>query len=119
MSNNAFRFRRSKYGAKKTVCSHGHKHDSKREAGHCDRLHLRLYAGEITDLQQQPQFWFIIDGKQLKHRNGRRVGYQGDFSYVENGRKIVADTKGFTVRDWPLRRALFDALFPEWELIEV
>lgn len=119
MSNNAFRFRRSKYGAKKTVCSQGHKHDSKREAGHCDRLHFRLDAGEIEDLKVSVQFWFVIDGKQLKHRNGRRVGYLADFTYNEAGRKVVVDVKGYSVRDWPLRRAVFEALFPDWELIEV
>lgn len=119
MSNKAFRFRGNKYGAKKTVCSHGHKHDSKREAQQCDILHNRLYAGEIRDLVQQPQFWFVIDGKQLKHKNGRRVGYQGDFAFVEGERQVVVDAKGFAARDWPLRRAIFEALFPDWELREV
>lgn len=119
MSANARRFGRNKYGAKKTNCQHGHTHDSKREAVTCNQLYLRLQAGDITDLVQQPQFWFAIDGKPLKHRNGRRVGYQGDFSFIENGRKVVVDAKGFAARDWPLRRAIFEALFPDWELREV
>lgn len=119
MSNKAVRFRRNKYGAKKTHCDIGHKHDSKREAAYCGVLRNRLCAGEITDLEFQPQFWFVIDGKQLKHRNGRRVGYQADFAFVENGKKIVVDAKGFAARDWPLRRAVFEALFPDLELREV
>ena len=82
-------------------------------------LHLRLYAGEISNLVQQPQFWFVIDGKPMKHRNGRRVGYQGDFAFTEGNRQVVVDAKGFAARDWPLRRALFEALFPDWELREV
>lgn len=119
MSNKANRFRRSKYGAKKTYCAAGHKHDSKREAHRCDELVEMQANGLIVDLVNQPQFWFVIDGKQLKHRNGRRVGYQADFSYVVDGRKIIEDAKGFAARDWPLRRALFEALFSEYELREV
>lgn len=119
MSGNAARFRRNKYGAKKTQCSHGHKHDSKKEAKHCDELHLRMYAGEIAFLQVHHQFWFVIDGKPVKHRNGRRVGYLSDFTYIENGRQIVVDVKGFAARDWPLRRAIFEALYPDWELREI
>jgi len=109
----------SKYRAKKSVCGQGHQHDSKREAKHCDVLHLELRAGLIADLELQPQFWFIIDGKQVKHGNGRRVGYQADFAYTRDGRKCVDDAKGFTVRDWPLRRAIFLALFPDIQLREV
>jgi len=119
MSANAQRFRRNKYGAKKTQCGHGHKHDSKREAICCNDLHLRLCAGEISDLEVQPQFWFVINSKPVKHRNGRRVGYQADFAFLEAGRKIVVDAKGFAARDWPLRRAIFEALFPDLELREV
>lgn len=119
MSGNAHRFRKNKYGAKKTHCSHGHKHDSKKEAVYCDTLHNRLYAGEISDLKISVQFWFVINGKQVKHRNGRRVGYLADFSFFENGKLVVVDVKGFVVRDWPLRRAIFCALHPEIEFREV
>lgn len=111
--------RGSKYGAKKSFCAQGHQHDSKREAKHCDVLHLELNAGLITGLTMQPQFWFVIDGKQVKHGNGRRVGYQADFAYVRDGQPCVDDAKGFTVRDWPLRKAIFLALFPDIQLREV
>lgn len=109
----------SKYGATKALCGNGHKHDSKREAKHCDVLHLELRIGAISDLTLQPQFWFVIDGQQVKHGNGRRVGYQADFSYVRDGQQWVDDAKGFTVRDWPLRKAIFLALFPNIKLREV
>lgn len=109
----------SKYKAKKTVCGQAHQHDSKREAQHCDLLHQELEAGLISDLELQPQFWFVINGKQVKHSNGRRVGYQADFAYVRDGQECVDDAKGFTVRDWPLRKAIFLALFPHIQLREV
>lgn len=109
----------SKYKAKKTVCGQAHQHDSKREAQHCDLLHQELEAGLISDLELQPQFWFVINGRQVKHSNGRRVGYQADFAYIRDGQECVDDAKGFTVRDWPLRKAIFLALFPHIQLREV
>lgn len=109
----------SKYKAKKAECAHGHIHDSKREANRCNQLHIMFAANEIASLVIQPQYWFQIEGKQIKHRNGRRVGYQGDFEYLIGNRTICEDAKGFAARDWPLRRAIFEALFPHIELKEV
>lgn len=109
----------SKYHAKKTPCRQGHTHASKKEAGMCDVLTEREMRGEIQRLEQQPKFTFTIDGRQLKHKNGHKVGLTADFQYFEGGRNIVVETKGFVVRDWPLRRAIFEALFPHIELREV
>lgn len=107
-----------KYRAVKSQCGAGHTHDSKREAIRCNELHALQSAGAITDLVVHPQYWFVINGRQLKHPNGRRVGYKSDFEYLENGIKITEDVKGVIVRDWPLRRAVFIALFPDHQLRE-
>lgn len=109
----------SKYGAKKSHCSHGHTHDSKREAERCDYLHVRQTAGEISRLETQVQFRFAIDGRPVKLKNGHVAGVKVDFQYQEGNRTIVEDSKGFVVRDWPLRRAIFCALHPDIELREV
>jgi hypothetical protein len=111
----------NKYGAKKTPCGQGHTHASQREAKRCNELHFLLRAGEIERLTIEPQFWFAIAGVQMKHDNGRRVGYKPDFHYWDrlSGAEIVEDTKGFAVRDWPLRKAVFRALYPHVRLIEV
>lgn len=113
--------RRQKYNAKKQPCSHGHVHDSGREAKRCNELNLLLRAGEIESLEQQPKFTFTINGRQLKHKNGHPVGVTLDFAYWDrlSGTKIVEDTKGFVVRDWPLRRAVFCAIYPDLVLREV
>lgn len=110
-----------KYGARKTPCRQGHTHDSAREAKHCNDLHLLVRAGEIEDLKMQEQFWFVINGEQIKHDNGRRVGVKIDFTYTDRqtAKRIADDTKGFVVRDWPLRKAIFRALFPDIVLREV
>jgi hypothetical protein len=107
-----------KYRAVKAQCNAGHTHDSKREAIRCNELHTLQAAGEINDLMIHPQYWFVINGRQLKHPNGRRVGYKSDFEYIENGMLVTEDVKGVIVRDWPLRRAVFKALFPNHDLRE-
>lgn len=107
-----------KYSAVKSQCNAGHTHDSKREAIRCNELHALEAAGEISDLMIHPQYWFVINGRQLKHSNGRRVGYKSDFEYVENGMLVTEDVKGVVVRDWPLRRAVFKALYPHHYLRE-
>jgi hypothetical protein len=113
--------RRNKFGAKKTPCGQGHTHDSKREALRCNKLHQLEADGYITDLELQPQFWFTIDGRELKHDNGRRVGYKADFLYTDlvEGVRVVEDSKGATARDWPIRKAIFRVLNPHLVLREV
>lgn len=108
--------RRSKYGAKKTCCNHGHTHDSKREAKRCDELHLLQRAGQIEGLTVQPEFKFAIDGSWLKMSNGHVAGYKPDFQYKEGDKIVCEDVKGMIVRDFPLRAALFRHLFPDMEL---
>lgn len=112
----------NKFFAKKTPCHGGHTHASKREAKRCDELRLMLRAGDIEDLEQQPQFWFIINGLPVKHANGRRVGVKLDFAYTDrhSGARIVEDSKG-NYRDdaWTLRKAIFKALHPDLVLREV
>lgn len=106
----------NKYGAKRTSCAHGHSHASKREAKRCAELHLLLRAGEIDALVYEPQYWFEINGVQVKHEKGRRVGYKPDFGYLEKGQVVVEDVKGMVTEAAQLRMTMFRALFPEIEL---
>jgi hypothetical protein len=112
-----------KWKAKKAYCAEGHKHDSLSEAKRCDQLHEMLRRGDISDLIVWPQFFFVINGRQVKHDNGRRLGVRLDFGYVQHGREIVEDVKGsnkaMDSRDWPIRKAVFRALFPTYELREI
>lgn len=112
----------TKWRAKKAYCKMGHKHDSASEAKRCDELHLMLSAGEIDDLIVWPQYWFVINNRQVKHDNGRRLGVKLDFAYSQGGNEIAEDVKGsksVDSRDWPIRKALFKALFPTIELREI
>ncbi|UIJ43709.1 DUF1064 domain-containing protein [Sphingomonas cannabina] len=111
---------RQKYGARTTDCGHGHMHASAREAKRCHELHLLQRAGEIADLEREPRYFFEVNGRQLIHDNGRRAVYTPDFRYrrCADGRLVVEDSKGMRVRDWPLRKALFRACYPDIEVVE-
>lgn len=106
-----------KWKAKKAYCTTGHKHDSISEAKRCDELHVMLAAGEIDDLLVFPQFWFVINGIQVKHDNGRRLGITLDFGYtMPDGTEVCEDVKPVSKiaisRDWPIRKAIFKSLYP-------
>lgn len=109
----------SKYGAKETTCNNGHVHASKREAMRCNDLHLLQRAGQISGLQQQPVFRFTVNDRPIKMDNGHEAKLTADFTYIENGKKVVEDSKGFVVRDFPLRWALARAMWPEidWRVV--
>lgn len=110
----------NKYGARKTDCRNGHTHDSAREAKRCNELHLLQAGGEIMYLKTQPRFEFKIAGQPVKMKNGQTARFTPDFSYIDTRthKQIAEDSKGFIVRDYPLRAALFRHLFPMIELRE-
>lgn len=103
----------NKYQAVKTACGFGHEHASKKEARRCAELHLLQRAGEISDLELEPRYYFTVNGHVLTHDRGRRAVYTPDFRYREAGVLVVEDSKGMRVRDWPLRKALFRACYPD------
>jgi len=116
--------RAHKFGARKSSCVSGHMHPSAKEARRCNELHILRRAGHIRDLEVEPQFFFTIDGRQLKHLNGRRAGFKPDFGYrlADSDRRIVEDCKGGAATKteaYVLRVALFRHLHPEIELREV
>ena len=108
-----------KYNAVKTECGHCAKpHPSKAEAKRCGDLHLLQKGGVISHLVVQPQWWFIINGQQVKHDNGRRVGYKPDWWYFEGHLSVVEECKGFSTPDYVLRKAIFKALYPHFTFRE-
>jgi len=114
--------RGNKFFAKPATCQHGHTHSSGREAKRCNELHLLLRAGEIESLEQQPKFYFTLNGVPVKHERGKRVVYTADFSFIDrhSGRRIVEDAKGAYRDDaWTLRKAFFRAFYPDLVLREV
>lgn len=105
-----------KYRNKITVVD-GIKFRSKREARRYGELKLLERAGEIKDLELQPEFTFLLrGGKMLRTaRLGKPRKYIADFSYKEKDRKtkggvvwreIVEDCKGMRTELYKWKRDL-------------
>lgn len=96
---------RSKYKNKK-VTQNGETFDSAREARRYGELALLEKVGQITDLQRQVRYALLpsqyVDGKCVE----RGVNYVADFVYMENGVKVVEDTKGVRTKDYIIKRKL-------------
>lgn len=88
----------NKYGAIRTEVD-GHKFDSRAEARRYGELVLMQRAGEISDLELQPSYDLVV--------NGRKVArYVADFRYrtVPGGQTIIEDVKGGKATRTPIYR---------------
>ena len=105
-----------KYGNKKVEID-GQVFDSRKEARRYQELRLLEKAGAIQNLQMQVKFVLIpaqyepdIIGKRGGVKRGklieRECSYIADFQYIENGKLIVEDTKGFRTKDYIIKRKL-------------
>ena len=111
--------RRNKYRNKKTVVD-GFKFDSKKEASRYTDLLMLQRAGEIHELELQPEFE-IIPGVYWGSRNLRKRIYIADFMYKEKGAYVVEDVKSVITAKNPvytLKRQLFLIRYPEYRFIE-
>ena len=109
----------SRYFNKKAPCAQGHTHDSKREAARCGELHALQSGGQIIGLKVAPCFHFMVAGEYLKARNGHKIRYTGDFTYIEGNRQIVEDVKAKNLhlsRDVPIKLALMARCYPDIDL---
>ncbi len=106
-----------KYGAVKTHCGAGHKHDSKAEAVRCDQLRLAERAGVISDLRYQVAYPLVPGGVPILLRsasrpNGVCAKITFDHVYCEGGIEVADDSKGMPGPDFALRLAVFQASYP-------
>ncbi len=97
--------KKMKYGNRKTVYE-GITFDSQKEARRYRELRLLQKVGQIAELKLQVPYILIPAG------NGERaVKYIADFTYIENGKQIVEDVKGYKTRDYILKRKMFKYLY--------
>lgn len=96
---------KSKYHSRK-ITKDGMTFDSVKEYRRYCELRLLERAGAITELERQVKFELIpsqrIAGKVVE----RACAYIADFVYMENGKKVVEDTKGFRTPDYIIKRKL-------------
>lgn len=105
---------RNKYGNRKTELD-GYVFDSRREANRYLELKLLEKAGEITNVELQPEFVCRVNGRKI-------CSYFADFRYqdVEKG-VVIEDVKSVATRKiavYILKKKLVEALY-EIEIVEV
>lgn len=87
----------NKYHAKRVNTEDGW-FDSQRELKRWQELKLLEHAGKISKLRRQVSYELIprIGGM-------RPIVYRADFVYIENGKEVVEDSKGFRDRVYRLK----------------
>lgn len=92
---------RNKYGARKLTAPDGQVFDSVKEFHRWGVLRLLERAGKIQNLQRQVKFELIP-----KQDGERACTYVADFVYMENGKQVVEDCKGFKTDAYKMKRKL-------------
>ena len=110
----------SKYNSKK-ITRDGMEFDSLQEYRRFRELCLLERAGRITGLQRQVKFVLIPTQYERFERYSQKTGkrlkdgirtleqecsYIADFVYMEDGKQVVEDTKGFRTAEYKIKRKL-------------
>lgn len=77
---------------------------SRGEAGRYQQLKLLERTGHISNLELQPKYEIRINGILI-------CSYYADFRYLENGKEVVEDFKGFKTPAYNLKKRLMYAMF--------
>ena len=91
----------NKYGARKVKAPDGQVFDSVKEYHRWGVLRLLERAGRISDLKRQVSYELIP-----KQQGERACSYVADFTYMENGKLVVEDCKGYRTPEYRLKRKL-------------
>lgn len=95
----------SKYHSRK-VEQDGMKFDSLKELSRWNELKLLERAGAIKDLKRQVKYELIPSHSENGRVIERAAHYIADFTYIEDGKLVVEDVKGFRPDDYILKRKL-------------
>lgn len=101
----------------------GIRFDSLLERRRYDELKLLELDGQISALRVHPVY-LLQEGFTYQGKKIRRIDYQADFSYLENGIEVAEDVKAFDKRSgeyittplFDLKRKLFLFRYPAMEL---
>jgi Protein of unknown function (DUF1064) len=92
--------RRHKYGAK-PVTIDGIRFASTKEGNRYAELILLNRGGHIRQLELQPEFEHLVDGKLM-------FTYRADFAYFEGEKRVVEDVKGFKTPVYRLKKKIIE-----------
>lgn len=98
--------KKSKYSNEKT-----NGYDSKKESARATVLKMLEKKGAITNLQEQVPFvlapsQYVLNTKGKKVCARREMKYIADFVYIENGKTVVEDCKGFRTKEYVKKKNL-------------
>ena len=91
----------NKYRARKVKAPDGQVFASVKEYHRWGMLKLLERAGRISDLKRQVSYELIP-----KQKGERACSYVADFTYMEDGKLVVEDCKGFRTPEYRLKRKL-------------
>ena len=91
----------NKYGARKVKAPDGQVFDSVKEYHRWGVLRLLERAGRISDLKRQVSYELIP-----KQQGERACSYVADFTYIEDGKLVVEDCKGFKTDVYKIKKKL-------------
>ncbi len=104
-----FQQKEHKYHALKTNCWYGHKHDSRKEAMWCVKLHELQKEGKIRNLVCEPIYDLRVNETLIcKHL----PDFDYDLKVGTEWKPEVLDVKGLQLPEWKLKHKLFCALYP-------
>lgn len=106
-----------KYG-NEPINVNGHTFASKAEARRYKELLIMEQVGAITSLRLQPKYE-LIPSFRKNGRTFRKTEYIADFEYIEDGKIIVEDVKGFKTEVYKLKKKLFEYKYETLTLREV
>ena len=95
----------SKYHAKKITVG-GDTFDSKKEYRRFLELDLMSRSGKISNLRRQVKFVLIPAQRENGKLVERECAYYADFTYNQDGRYVVEDTKGVRTDAYRIKRKL-------------
>lgn len=91
----------------------GIRFDSEGEANRYMELKL-LEAGQyISDLKIQPVFVLLEKFTDSAGNKHAAIRYRADFSYIDNGQRVVEDFKGVETEVFRIKRKMFLSRYPD------
>jgi hypothetical protein len=110
---------KSKYGSKR-VEYEGKKFDSQAEANYYAQLKYLWLAGDILQIELQPEYVLQEAGVDNEGNKIRQIIYRADFRVLyRNGKREVIDVKGHRTKEYLLKIKMLRKKYPDINFREV
>lgn len=106
-------YKQNKYH-NKVVYADGERFDSKKEYQRWKELQILETAGVIQNLRRQVSYPLMKTQRKKGERTRRMVVYKADFVYIENGKEVVEDCKGYVTDVYRIKAMLLYEKYGIW-----